>query len=285
MIQSHQCFNLYDRLLLEKIVLRAPFLTPGMMSDEACFFYPVRGRGRIFSATESHPVSGAEALVMKCGNYLNHFLENGPGDNCEVIAVHFHPKVLRKIYATELPTFLSAPSPQPRPPQIQKIKADALLSNYIKSLQFYFENPALVSDELLQLKLKELILLLVKTKNADNIQRLFVSLFSPQEYSFKQIVEGHIFSNLNNEQLALLTQLSLSSFKREFERVYQTSPAKFFKQRKLARAAELLRGTSLRIGDIAFECGFKELSHFSKSFQQAYGLRPSQYRQKNQKDQ
>ena len=52
----------------------------------------------------------------------------------------------------------------------------------------------------------------------------------------------------------------------------------YFTERRLKRAADLLAGTNQRIGDIAFDCGYKEVAHFSKSFQKHYGISPSEYR-------
>ncbi len=280
MIQQHQHFELYDKLLLEKVVLVPPFKTPGIMDNEACFLYAVQGHSRIFSEHEEHQMQAQEGVVMKCGNYLNEWLADQEGTFCEAIAVHFYPEVLKKIYSKELPEFIQKVAKTP-PVAIQPLKATRLLKSYVDSLQFYFENPELVSDELLQLKVKELILLLAKTDNSSAIQQLFSSLFHPAEYSFKKTIEHNIFSNLSNEELAMLTNQSLSSFKREFDKIYGISPAKFFKHRRLERAADLLRSTRQRIGNIAFDCGFKEISHFSKSFQQVYGKSPSQYRQED----
>ena len=80
------------------------------------------------------------------------------------------------------------------------------------------------------------------------------------------------------EELATLANLSLSSFKRSFQKHYATSPAKYIRQRKLEKAAKLLKSTSLRISQIGYDCGFVDLAHFSKTFQKAYGVSPSDYR-------
>ena len=279
MITSYQRFDLFDKLIFEKVILKPPFMANTMMPNEACFIYAVQGTSKVFSPTTQESLKTKEGVVLKCGNFLNEWLKSTPDEEEEVIAiaVHFYPEVLKKVYDKELPEFIGKARTSP-PAQIQKLKANELLSNYIDSLQFYFENPSLVSDELLKLKLKELILLLAKTDNADAIQQLISSLFTPAEYSFKEIIEANIYSNLTNEELALLTNLSLSSFKREFEKVYSTSPAKFIKKRKLERSAELLQHTNQRIGEIAFACGFAEISHFSKSFLKYYGVSPSDYR-------
>ena len=277
MIKEHICFDLFNKMIFEKVILVPPFTATTVMENEACFIYAVRGRSRVYSATENKYMETKEGVVMKCGNFLNEWLETIQGEVCEAIAIHFYPEVLRKIYDKELPHFLKQVE-NTKPVAIQSVKASELLGNYINSLKFYFENPALVSDELLKLKLKELILLLAKTDNSNTIQQLISSLFTPTEYSFKEIMEANVYNNLTNEELALLANMSLSSFKREFEKVYQTSPAKYFKKCKLTRSAELLRLTNQRIGDIAFNCGFSEVSHFSKSFQKFFGVSPSEYR-------
>ena len=279
MIKHYQKFQLFDKLIFEKVILEPPFMASTIMQNEACFIYAVQGNSKVFSPNEQLEFRTKEGVVMRCGNYLNNWLKTTPDntETCEAIAVHFYPEVLKKVYDKELPEFIGKAKSTPAAP-IQKVKADELLGSYITSLQFYFENPSLVSDELLKLKLKELILLLAKTDNAMAIQQLISSLFTPAEYSFKEIIEANIYSNLTNEELALLTNLSLSSFKREFDKVYKTSPARFVKKRKLERSAELLTHTNQRIGEIAFACGFGEIAHFSKSFQKHYGISPSEYR-------
>ena len=277
MIKEHTSFELFDKLLLEKVVLVPPMRVPGIMPNEACFLYAVRGRSRLISQTEEMTMDTREGVVMHCGNFLNEWLEDDSNSECEAIAVHFYPEVLRKIYDKELPDFIKAVETM-EPVQIRKVQTDQMLKSYIEGLQFYFSNPGMVSDELLKLKVKELILLLAKSDNSRAIQQLISSLFTPKEYSFKEVIESNLYNNLSNEELAILTNMSLSSFKREFDKIYQMSPARYFKSRKLKRAAELLSQTSQRISDIAFTCGFAEISHFSKSFTTEFGVSPSEYR-------
>lgn len=277
MIKEYNQLDLYNKNIFERVVLKPPLKAPGIMPNEACFIYAVEGESNVYGATEEVTLHTEEAVVMKCGNYLNEWLKTKTSDSCEAIAVHFYPEVLKKIYDKELPAFFKEVK-KVKPICIEKVEASRLLKNYIDSLQYYFNNPKLVSDELLKLKLKELILLLAKTDNAESIQRLIASLFTPTEYSFKEFVEANIFTNLSLEELALLNNCSLSSFKREFKKVYHTSPARYFKQRKLERAARLISNTTERIGEIAFNCGFSEIAHFSRSFQEQFGCSATQYR-------
>jgi AraC-like DNA-binding protein len=49
---------------------------------------------------------------------------------------------------------------------------------------------------------------------------------------------------------------------------------------RLRKAAELLTLTQRRISDIAFECGFNDLSYFNRSFRRRFGLTPTAARGK-----
>jgi AraC-like DNA-binding protein len=160
----------------------------------------------------------------------------------------------------------------------EKINNDFLIQKYIEGLLFYFENPTLVNEDILILKLKEIVLLLSQTQNAEAIQVILSQLFSPATYTFKQIIEAHLYSQSSIEELANENNLSLSSFKREFAKLYNDTPANYIKNKKLEKAAELLLASNERISDIAFDCGFNDIANFTKSFGEKYHTTPTNYR-------
>ena len=110
------------------------------------------------------------------------------------------------------------------------------------------------------------------------MQLILSQLFSPATYTFKQIIEAHLFSQLTIEELAAQNNLSVSSFKREFAKLYNDTPANYIKNRKLEKAAELLVVSDRRITEIAFDCGFNDLANFTKSFGDKYSITPTNYR-------
>ena len=205
-------------------------------------------------------------------------VEGGENGQVEAIAVHFYPEVLKKIYESGMPEFLKKSQSDLPKVSIASIKGDALIKKYMDSLIFYFENPELVNEELLILKLKELILLLSKTENAPKVYEILTNLFSPQSFEFQEIIRANLYFDLSVDQLATLTNMSLSSFKREFKKVYNSSPAVYCKEKKLEKAAELLMKTDLSISHVAYDSGFNDLAHFSKCFKVKYALAPSQFR-------
>ncbi len=276
MIIGHETYDLFNKMVFEKIKLSSPYTKVNNMPNEACFFYVIEGASLNFSAKENMPLVSKESVLLKCGTYLSKMIYPKSSRSFEAFAVHFHPDVLKRIYSNDLPSFLQ--SPKNVSSDMVKVSGSILLEKYIQSFLFYFEHPELVNEELLILKLKEIILLLNQTKNAPAIQNILSSLFSPTSYTLKQIIESHLFSNISIEELAQLCNLSLSSFKREFIKLFDDSPANYIRRRKTERAAELLVLSDERISDIAAKCGFNDISHFSNTFQKKYGLSPSSYR-------
>ncbi|NHF57991.1 helix-turn-helix transcriptional regulator [Flavobacteriaceae bacterium TP-CH-4] len=277
MIKHYQQFDLFGKKIFEKAIIEPPFRGFYHMPNEACFFYLKEGSCNLFAPSSKVKMKIKEGVVLQCGNYLFEMLSSGESTYGEALAVHLHPEVLKMIYDKEFPDFLLEVD-KVRPLRMERYPATELLRNYIENLEFYFDNPHLVSDELLKLKLKELILLLARTDNAETVRTVLASLFSSDEIGFKEVIEKNVYNNLNLEELAQLANLSLSSFKREFKKHYKSPPAKYIKKRKLEKASKLLKGTRMRISDIAYDCGFSDLAHFSKSFQRNFQLSPTSYR-------
>jgi AraC-like DNA-binding protein len=76
-------------------------------------------------------------------------------------------------------------------------------------------------------------------------------------------------------RFAYLTGRSLATFKRDFEKLFRTSPSRWLQQRRLQEAHYLLKEKGLSPSDVYTEVGFEDLSHFSFAFKKAYGVAPS----------
>ncbi len=91
-----------------------------------------------------------------------------------------------------------------------------------------------------------------------------------------------IHENYKNDitllDIASYAHVKESEALRCFKTVLNSSPIKYLKKHRIEQAAILLKVSSLAIIDIGFGCGFSEMSYFSKSFKEVYGLTPSEYR-------
>lgn len=279
MIIDHKKYDLFGKTLMQKLVLRPPFKFTFPVTDNACFIYLLEGEMQYQVDNEQINIPNKHSLFLNCINSGKQ-ISNSNSDNNEIVIVNFHPDTLKKIYDRELPLLLQLPKNTVSNKSIEKINNDFLIQKYIEGLLFYFKNPSLVNEDILVLKLKEIILLLSQTKNAEAVQVILSQLFSPTTYTFKQIIQGHLFSHFTIEELAQRSNLSVSSFKREFAKLYNDTPANYIKTKRLEKAAELLLVSDERITDIAFDCGFNDLANFSKSFLNKYNLTPTSYRMK-----
>ena len=278
MITERKNYELFGKMLIEKLVVTSPFKIPGPMPDEACFLYVIEGEIKYQLNKRQVNIPAKDAVLLKCGNYFGQMISTKSSKIQEIIIVHFHPEILKKVYDRELPKILQQPKQIDVSINLEKINNEILIQKYIEGLLFYFDNPSLVDEEILILKLKEIILLLTQTKNAPVIQQILSQLFSPAAFTFKQTIEDNVFTHLSSEELARLTNLSTSTFKREFKRIYNDTPSKYFRNKRLEKAAELLLISDERITDISFNCGFSNLAHFSKCFNERFNRSPSDFR-------
>ena len=96
------------------------------------------------------------------------------------------------------------------------------------------------------------------------INHLFVS----KQPKLQEVVKAHLFTPLKVEELAFLCHMSESTF----------SPTKYFISKRLEKAEQLVRKTDKSFTEIALDCGFEEISYFSRVFKQHFDVSPSQMR-------
>ncbi|MNO41874.1 Exoenzyme S synthesis regulatory protein ExsA [compost metagenome] len=151
------------------------------------------------------------------------------------------------------------------------------IESYIESLQPYFEKPDEVNEGLVRVKLMELLFHM-----ADSNERFLYQLMQPitkDKGSIAKVMEDNITNPVSLNDLAYLSGRSLATFKRDFQAMYNTSPLKWIRNRRLDKAEELLKETALSVTDVCFSSGFENIAHFSKVFKERFGLPPSEFRQ------
>ena len=243
--------------------------------DEACFVFVNEGAVSVRSQTKFMNLDSNNAILAKC---LNYFFETDEkqrknGDGIEVIAVILHPSQIEELFEFDL-----SQSDYSLDYNIKQFEVDRLLANFKESISILLDNPDLADERMIETKLKEFVLLITKSQNAPSQLDFLAALFKPIDIEFKTTIQHNIYSNLSLDELARLCHLSTSSFKRKFNEVFNTSPKKYISQKKIEKAAELLKSENLRISDIAYDVGFDSLATFNRNFISTYGKSPSEYR-------
>jgi AraC family transcriptional regulator, exoenzyme S synthesis regulatory protein ExsA len=229
-IVDRKFFSYKGKCILEKLVIKPPFRLGVVFPNEACYLYLREGGMDVIAAAQSMRVIPKESILLNCGNYFADFLEDQKKAHVEIFAVHLHPEILIDIFRNELPSVLK-PSVMARSPE--KVLSQPVMDKFIDGLMLYFENPEIVNDEIVMLKLKELILLLAQTKNGSTVHTLISKLFTKTNISLSSIIQAHLYSNVSVEELAVLCGMSLSAFKRAFKKMYHETPARYIKRKKL----------------------------------------------------
>ena len=271
--------ELYGKPFVKCFTIYQEFRLPREMDDDACLTYVLEGSNRLISGTKSILVSTRESLLMKCGNYLV------VGDGVSLItplkgmSFHFDSESIRKAFGSRDLSFLRIePTQEVNDPTVA-LGQNELIDGFAQSLNPYFDNKEMINDDLLAIKLVELVTILISSINNPLVAYILGTMNSPDHLEFDKVIEANIFNNLSIPELAHLTNRSESTFKRDFKLYYKESPAKYLKTQKLEKAAELLKTPSLPVSEIAWECGFDNVAHFSTSFTKQFGLSPRMYRE------
>lgn len=108
-----------------------------------------------------------------------------------------------------------------------------------------------------------------------------VVLSSPDEKFLKRVVdvieENISDSDLDIENFALKVGVSRMQLYRKLNALTNMTVKEFIRNIRLKRATQLLDQQKLNISEIAYQVGFKDLSHFRKCFKREFGMSASEY--------
>jgi AraC-like DNA-binding protein len=160
-----------------------------------------------------------------------------------------------------------------------RVENDVALSAFFQSMRTYFSGREKPSEPLLRHKLKELILSVLTSGSNSGLAAYFRKIGDSDAPPVAEIMEANFRYNLSLEEYAKLCHRSLSSFKRDFQAAFQEPPGKWLLRKRLDCSAALLRNSKKSVTEITFDCGFEDVSHFSRCFKERFGVSPVVYRQ------
>jgi AraC family transcriptional regulator, exoenzyme S synthesis regulatory protein ExsA len=232
-------------------------------------FYVIEGRKIWHSAQGSYDLkSGDCVFVRKGAHIIEQFFDEGfclilffiPDEFiCETLKMKANPLV------TTVKTYDS----------ILMLNGSENIASFFLSMSRHFNGPYEPDATLLELKFRELILMLADDRtNAELLACFYSLMYEPQSASLQRVMHDNYRYNLKLEQYAELSNRSLSSFKRDFQKLFDTTPGKWLLEKRLQHARHLLIQRGKTVNETAFECGFENPSHFSRSFKLHFGTSP-----------
>jgi AraC family transcriptional regulator, exoenzyme S synthesis regulatory protein ExsA len=165
-----------------------------------------------------------------------------------------------------------------KPDIVIPLDVTEILKGYINSLVPYFTAEKRPSEDLLELKFRELLFNIITNPANQELNEYLQTLLVQKADRLQEIMEENYHYNLSLQDYAKLCNRSLSSFKRDFYAGYKTNPGHWLLSKKLDYSHHLLLTTDKTVNDVSFESGFENSTHFSKAFKKRFGLSPLQYR-------
>jgi AraC-like DNA-binding protein len=148
-----------------------------------------------------------------------------------------------------------------------------LLESCMTSLIPYFDLEGEFPENIASLKITEAISILrAIDKGVDSV---LANFDEPGKIDLIDFMERNFMFNMPMEKLGYLTGRSLSTFHRDFKKLFHTTPQKWLTKKRLELAYHQLTEKNKKPTEVYLEVGFEDLSHFSFAFKNQYGVSPT----------
>lgn len=147
------------------------------------------------------------------------------------------------------------------------------LDGLFLSLEQYFNSKQYPSKDLMDTKLKEAVFTLLQLK--PELGTVLFDFAEPWKVDLAEFMINNYKCDLSIKQFAHYTGRSLSTFKKDFTRLYNETPNRWLIKKRLEEAMHLISNKGLKPSEVYLNVGFKNLSHFSTAFKKQYGCSPS----------
>lgn len=156
-------------------------------------------------------------------------------------------------------------------------KKDTFILHVIESLRSRLKQGVSISPEMKQIKFEEILLYLLETAPKKILSFQSSVPKHTAEVMLRKTVETNFTNKVSVEDLAFLCNMSMSTFKRKFAQVYQTSPRKWLLQKRMELAKNLMERYHERPSEIYFKIGYENHSSFSHAYKQYFGKAPKDH--------
>jgi len=243
------------------------------IENEACFVFVNEGEISVRAPDHYIHLTNNSGILAKC---IPYFVENSNStfdQKIEVLGIMLYPEVIEELF-----NFSLFDSSYKLNYNEKKLIIDQQLQSFKESILLLINNPEIVDEDMIGLKIKEFILIISKIENAPSSLEFLSALFQPARFDFKKVVEQNLFSDLSIEQLASLTNTSLSSFKRKFNEVFNDTPNHYINSKKIEKAIFKILSSADSISQIAYEVGYDSLATFNRNFKKITGKSPTEFK-------
>ncbi len=241
-----------------------------MYMEEHMLLVVLEGTNRITHGKTTYVINKNEMIVLKKATQVTYDKSGDPAcDNVYDSMLFF----LKDEFLLEFMKMARVESINCAETAVVSVKpVKERLLKFFESLKPYFNEPENIDGGLMRLKMLELLYDVASTDK--NLFQQILQLKKPVHTDITAVVEENYANPVTLADLAYLSGRSLSSFKRDFQSIYHIPPAQWIRQKRLAKAKELLQ-TNLPVKDVCYSLGFESVAHFSRLYKEHFGNTPS----------
>lgn len=239
--------------------------------NQNIFSFLIEGAKEVIFDDSALSIDNSRFLVMKSGNCL--MTEKlSDGSNYRSVVLFFAneavSRFIRKIEWNKTESSVSK--------SVYAFKYDEFIKRFVHSLLDISKLSRQIQKKMLEVKFEEIMFYLTEKYGTELLYSLTINSDNATQ-KFIQIIENSHLNKLTLKELAFLCNMSVSTFKREFEKHYSESPIKWFQNKRLEFAHYLLQQEQKNPSEVYFEAGYENLSSFTQAYKSKYGVTPKHH--------
>ena len=213
--------KLWGHSFVDCITIESDFRGMGEAPNEACLSYVYSGTQEVYTPSGKFIAKGGESILMNCGNWVTGIQNATPVSIFKAVIFHIDLNSVKRAFDGKDISFLRNYRESKLSKLTLKIDNNKLIKSYVDSLTPYFENPEFAKEEVLALKLQELIYIICDFGNNPLASQIIGTLHTQDQLNFDEIISANLYSGLSISELAHLTIRSESTFKRDFKKCFK----------------------------------------------------------------
>jgi AraC-like DNA-binding protein len=244
------------------------FFKSEIVFEQHMLIWFISGETKIVQAESTHTFKTGDIFLIprnKPATVINYPKDGLPH---KTVVMLLTTKILRDFYTNINITVKTSPVPV-----IKSYNNHPLLESCLASLIPYFDVEGTFPENLALLKITEAISIL---RTIDpTIDSVLANFEDPHKVELVSFMEKNYMFNMPLEKFGYLTGRSLTTFKRDFKKAFNTTPQKWLTQKRLELAHYELAEKKKKAVEVCYETGFENLSHFSFAFKKHFGYAPT----------
>jgi AraC-like DNA-binding protein len=244
------------------------FFKEEVVFDQHMLVWFISGETKIIQAGASHVFGPGDTFLIPRNQLAT--IINYPKDGLphKSVVMHLTLDRLKDFYTKNRVEIIPS-----YPDKILSFDKHPLLESCLTSLIPYFNLKQTLPESIASIKIEEAINVL-RTIDPD-IDNLLANFEEPGKINLTDFMEKNYMFNMTMDKFGYLTGRSLTTFKRDFKKVFQTTPQRWLTQKRLELAHYQIREKRRKPSDVYIEVGFENLSHFTYAFKRHFGYAPT----------